>query len=1046
MRTKQNGLLTLLLAFIVQITFAQEKTITGTVVDQEGLPLPGVNVVIVGTTRGTQTDFDGRYSISSQAGETLLFTYLGQADVRQIITSQSFIDVSMTADASVLDEVIVVAYGTANKLTYTGAVATVESPEIAISPVTTFTNALQGNVSGLRVNSLSGDPGSGSDIRIRGIGSINANTSPLYVIDGIATLGGNVSQLADDDNPSDLAGTDVLSTINPNDIESITVLKDAAAASIYGARAANGVVVITTKSGKNGVTRINFDSKVSFSSLPNRGYSLMSSKDYYKTYFDAYVADGFTADEANAAITNALSGNNPYNTLNPLDINGNLASGASIVADTDWVDEIYRNAALAKEYNLSASGGNDKGSFFMSVGYLNQEGIIKGSDFERVSVRSNLKKQLSDAVEIGMNTSLSYTDQNRGAGDTAGSAATRNALLFANAIPVYEQNLDGSYVLDDNGDKQYNFSNPVSIDFNPLYTVDNDIYNTKTYRVLSNIYAEIGLDFITDGLAFRTDESVDFYTVDDFQFYNPFHGNAAGDTSGRGYSYATWNTLWSTSNKILYNKTFSNHTFDALIGYETSENRDRINQAHATRYATYGSVVLSELANAALPEGASSQTDKWSIFSYISRLNYDYLNKYIFSASFRRDGSSRFGSNNKFGNFYSLSGGWVISSENFLEDTSWIDNLKLRFSYGTSGNDQVGLYDYQTNYTSWNYDGNIGNGLFELGNSNLSWEESTTKDAGLDFIFFNGRLSGNLDYYERKTSGLLYDIPASRSSGVEGLLSNAADMKNTGIEISVDFNVIQNKNFTWNVATNYTSERNEIIDLGGAEEEINGTKIRKPGGSIYDFYLRKWAGVNPDTGAPQWETQGEDGEPNGVTSNFAEADRFDGVGSSLPDGYGGLRNTFSYKGLSLNVNTYFSIGGKILDNVESDLLSDGENFGFQLSNKQLSSWKNVGDITDVPVFTPQNTTSSNDATSTRYLYDATYAKVKSITLSYNLQPEVVKKIGLKSLSFYVSGTNLFIWMKDKDFDGFDPEVGLNGLTSYTTPNPRSIVTGFKIGL
>lgn len=337
-------------------------------------------------------------------------------------------------------------------------------------------------------------------------------------------------------------------------------------------------------------------------------------------------------------------------------------------------------------------------------------------------------------------------------------------------------------------------------------------------------------------------------------------------------------------------------------------------------------------------------------------------------------------------------------------------------------------------------------GLFELGNSSLSWEESATTDIGLDFILFNGKLSGNADYYIRKTSGLLYDVPASLNSGVEGFLSNAADMENRGLELSINYNIIQNKNFSWNIAANYTTEKNEILSLGGAEEEINGSKIRKPGGSIYDFYLRKYAGVDPDTGAAQWYVADENGNPGEITTTYSEADRFDGIGSSLPDGYGGLQNTLTYKGISLNINTYFSFGGKILDNVESDILSDGENFGYQLSTKQLNAWKQPGDITDVPIFIPQNTTSSNDSNSTRYLYDATYAKIKSVTLSYNFNSTILSKIGLNNLSVYVSGTNLFTWVKDKDFDGFDPEVGLTGLTSYSTPNPRSIVTGLRLGI
>ncbi len=1038
--------------FSVLVVEAQVKSITGTVKSTEDASgIPGVSVSVKGTTIGTVTNLDGVYQVDiPEDAKTLVFSFVGMKSQEVLIAGKTKIDVVMQPESIGVDEVMVVAYGTVKKSTFTGSATQMKGEDLENLPVVTITDALQGKSTGLQINSSTGDPGSGSTVRIRGIGSMKAKSDPLYVIDGVAVNAGNVSQLYDKDYPDEVAAMDILSSINPNDIESMTVLKDASATAIYGARAANGVILITTKGGVKGKkAQINFDAKWGISKLPSgRGYDLMNSADYYKTYFDAYIADGKTVAEANSKTIADLANNNPYNIDEPLGANGKPVTGAKLINDTDWVDEVFRTGKV-QEYNLSARGGNEKTTYFVSMGYSDTEGIVEGSEFTRYSARVNLDTELNDWVNIGTNTSLSYTNQDRTVASTAGAAATRNALLYPNAVGVYKKNDDGSVKMDGKGNPEYNFNNPVSMDFNPLFTVNNDIYNTKNYRVLSAVYAEIDLKEFVPGLKFRTDNSIDFYTVEDFQFYNPFHGNAAGDLKGRGYSYGTWNSLWSTSNKFTYSKSIDRHSFDVLAGFESSENSLRANFAHATGYAVYGDVVLPALANAANYQNASSWNDKWSMYSYIGRINYDFDNKYYVSISYRNDASSRFGANNRKGSFYSVGASWRISQEEFIKDLTWVDNLKLRGSYGTSGNDQIGLYDYKVNFSSWNYDGMAGNALFKPGNPNLSWESSKSTTVGVDFMLLDGKLDGSFEWYNRVTSDLLYEVPISMVSGFENVIKNSAEVKNSGIEFSLNYMAIQTNNFSWNIGVNYTANTNEIKYLP-TPEQINDTKIWREGGSIYDFYLREYVGVDTETGKAQFykDILDDNGEPTGereITNDYSKATRY-AVGSSQPDGYGGFNNVFSYKGLSLSANIFFSHGGDILDVVEAELVNDGNDKGYQLSNKQLNSWKNPGDKTDVPQFQPGILTNSNGSESTRYLYDATFIKLKAVTLAYQFPKSIVNRLKLSKLSVYASGNNLWVWTKDKNFDGFDPEVGLAGLTNYKTPNPAAVVFGVKIGL
>ncbi|RUA09921.1 MAG: TonB-dependent receptor [Fusobacteria bacterium] len=1045
MRSRFLQLLTLALVLVGNIAFAQSKEITGVVYDESNMELPGASVIVKGSTVGTTTDFDGAFTITAQEGDVLEVDFIGYTTKYITVGESSTYKIQLVPDSKELEEVIVVGYGTAKKESFTGSATQMKGEELTSVAVPTITDALQGKSAGLQINSASGDPGSGSTVRIRGIGSMNASSSPLYVIDGVIVNSGNVSQLSD--GSADLAPTDVLSSINPNDIASMTVLKDASATAIYGARAANGVILITTKKGANGKAKISFDAKVGISQLPkNRGYHLMSSADHYKQYFDAYRAAGESVADANRKVIEALSNNNPYNVDQPLDENGNVVDGARIISNTDWVDEVFRTGKT-QEYNISASGGSGDTNYFLSLGYANTEGIMKGTDFSRYSLRLNLNTKLTERIDIGTNTTFSYTDQNRGAGGGGGAAATRNALLYPNAVSVYEKDREGNIIYDDKGKPKYNFNNPVSMDFNPLFTVDNDIYNTKNYRLLSSLYLNADLGFILEGLSFRTDNSVDYYTVEDFMFYNPFHGNGTS-VNGRGRSYGTWNTLLTTSNKFNYKKIFGDHTIDVLAGIEVSENHERTNYAEATEYAIYGDVVMPELANAATPQGASTTDNRWSMLSYLGRINYDYLSKYYLSASIRRDGSSRFGENNRFGTFYSFGASWRISEENFMQDISWIDNLKLRASYGTSGNDQVGLYDYFTNFSSWNYDGKPGNVLFKPGNEDLTWETSASTTIGLDFTMFSQRLSGSIEYYNRDTDDLLYQVPISMLSGFTTVMKNSASVNNHGVELALDYRLIETDNFSWDMGVNYTMNVNEITSLP-TESQINGTKIWQEGGSIYDFYLREYAGVDKNDGAAMWYKDVIDpstGKPTGereLTKSYNEATRYV-VGSSQPDGYGGFNNTLRYKRVTLSANLFFSNGGNILDVVESDLMNDGNEKGYQLMTDAANAWTPSNTNTDVPKFNTVGDNNSNQSSSTRYLYDATYAKLKAVTLSYDLPSSWAKRVNMTSMSTYVSGNNLLIWTKDSGFKGFDPEVGMTGLTNYITPNPRSVVVGIKL--
>jgi len=659
--------------------------------------------------------------------------------------------VILKSDSEILDEVTVIAYGTAKKNSLTGSVATIKSSDMEKLPVTSFEKALQGLSPGLQIASVSGQPGSSTQVRIRGIGSMSASSTPLYVIDGVAIEAANLSEVANTSKYGTSANP--LSNLNPNDIESITILKDASAASLYGSRAANGVILITTKQGKKGQAKVSFKAQMSSSKLPSGGYDLMNASEHYALYYGGFynnnIAKGMSSEEASAAAnksTQSMYGRNPYNVANPLDASGDLTSGAQLMIDTDWLDEVFRTG-MSQEYDISVNGGNEKSKYFISMGYMNQEGIVIGSDFERYSGRTNVSTEIKPWFSMGINSTFSLAKQNTPVGGGGGASPLTNGIFLPNAVPVYDLDENFQMQYDENGKPLYNFKNPIFQDMNVISFAQTDKYATNTYRVLVNPY----VDFNFYGVHWKTSLSYDYINLDETQWYNAEHGNGKA-AQGRLYKYAIWNNTFGLTSTLNYNFNIKeDHHFSVLAGYEIYNKEYKRTYAQGTKFPIGG---LTELNVAATPQEVGSVTDKERMLSYFGRLNYDYQNKYFASFSIRSDGSSRFAPGHRYGTFWSVGLNWRISEENFMKDITWLDDLKLRASYGTSGNKTSDyLYGYQAFYEGGaNYNGESGFRHSQLANPDLSWEKSKNFNVGLDFAVLNSRLHGSIDYYITKVS------------------------------------------------------------------------------------------------------------------------------------------------------------------------------------------------------------------------------------------------------------------------------------------------------
>ena len=1040
-----KGIKTLLsvLFFAVSLSaMAQSITVKGTVTDaQSGDPIPSVAVVVSGTANGVVSDFEGNYSITVASDGVLIFSSIGYETMQVPVQGKRIVNVELTTSAEFLDETIVVAYGTAKKSSYSGSATMVRSEELAQKPVSSVEQAIQGKVAGLQVTTASGQPGASSSFRIRGTGTLNASAEPLYVIDGVATTSASYSQNASSANTT----ASIMSTINPQDIESITVLKDAAAASLYGSRAANGVVIITTKSGKAGVGHVNFNAQVGVATVA-KTYKMLSSADYYKKAFDSYLEGGddyVTANQKAQGITTW----NPYNVATPLDASGNVVSGAKTVIDTDWQKEVF-SPGITQDYSLSYSGGTDKVSYFVSGGYFDQKGTSPTSRYTRYSGKASVDAQVNKWFKGGANVIFSYANQNSEVSQSAGASPLYNALTFPNAVPVYKVDANGNYELDANGEKQYNWSNPVARDFNPLAIPNMNINKAATARLFTSFYAEIKF---MDGLTAKTVFSPDYVSVYDTSYWNKYHGDGPA-YAGRGTKTQTSDLMFTSTTTLNFHKTFAHkHTVSAMAGYEFWKSKRNYFNGAATNFAFD---FMTELAGAGSIQSLTSYYNEAALISYLGHAEYNYDEKYFASASFRRDGSSVFGADNKWGNFFSVGASWRAKQEDFLKDVDWLSDLKLRASYGTSGNN-AGLGRYQSlglwvASNSYQYGNNAGLGHESLSNSELGWEKQKMFNVGVDFGFFKNRLTGSVEFFNKTSDDLLYEYPLPASHGVAGyydqvssVMMNLAKVKNQGVEVVLGGTPVQTKDFTWDVNFNFSYNADKILDLAGDDDiTMSDTKkIWKVGQSQYEFYLPTWMGVDPSNGDPLWK------KGTGTTNNYSEAD-YDMQGRATPWGFGALTNNLSWKGLNFSFMFYYNLGGKVYDSLYATIMHDGNDPGKNLHVDALNAWTPSNTNTDVPKYSNANDNQSNSP-STRFLYDATYLKLKNVNLSYTLPKSLMKKTGvISNVRFYVNVDNVFTVFKDKGYKGYDDLdiFGIGGYDAYANyiPLSRTYTMGVNI--
>ncbi len=981
----------LLVATLIGLQAFAQTTISGTVTDVNGEPVPGANVRAKGYSDvGTITDLNGAYSLNVPTeATTLLVSFVGMKALEVEIAGQTKINISLENEDVGIDEVIITAYGTQKKGSISGAIEVVKSDRLDQVPSNSFEKMLQGNVSGLQVVSNSGQPGSASDVRIRGISSITAGNSPLYVIDGVPMISGTLSRIDDDHNL-----TSALSSINANDIESITVLKDASSAALYGSRAANGVILITTKSGKDGKTKFNFRSSFGLSSPTTNNFEVLNATEFSNLVKEGAINAGMTPEEA-------------------------LEYAGTDEVNTNWKNEAFKDDAIYQNYELQVNGGTKKTRFFISGQYVDKEGIAIGSYQERISARFNIDHEASDKLKLGLRFAPSYSK--------SGVPLTSSAYFISPVVGAYlsrpnvpARNSDGTAYFDEAGPT--GGANFLGVD-------DWNDSEIKSLRLLGNSYMSYE---IIPGLMAETKIGVDIADILEKYWNSMLNPGNTAEGKGRGTRNQTRQINWTWTNKLTYSKTFADvHNFDVLLAQELQSSTYTEISAAVEDFPNDN---LRELASGATPVTADSRASDYSYESFFTRLGYNFQEKYYVTVSYRRDGSSRFGSSNKWANFWSIGGTWRFSEENFMSGISFIDNGKIRVSYGLVGNSAIGNYDWQGLYDyGYNYLGSPGSAPLQVENPDLTWETTADFNAGLD-IDFLGRFRFSIEAYKRITTDLLLDVPISSTSGFTTALRNVGSMANQGAEWSLGADILMNE-FKWSVDVKMTINRNEVLELYKHDDIIDGTKIRREGEAYQTFYLQRWAGVNPANGTALWFD--EDGN---VTDNYSEASR-EIVGNADPDFYGGFTNNFSYKGFSLSVFFSYNYGNKIFNNTSRITNSDGAFANFNQSRDQLNYWRKPGDISENPLRINGNPTQSNQQ-STRWLEDGSYLRLKNLTFAYQLPQELVSKAKMSSVQVYFRGVNLWTMT---NFKGFDPEQNIQGTHWFTYPNARTFTLGIDIG-
>lgn len=1004
--------------------FAQERVVSGRVTDQkDGLPLVGASVTVKGTSVGTTTDADGKFNLKvPSSATTIVVSSVNFESIEISISNKSSVTVSLRSSDKALEEVVVVAYGTQRKKELTGAVTKVAGDKLKDLPVAGPDQALQGQAAGVQVTAQSGTPGGGISVRIRGASSLSAGNQPLWIVDGFPILTGNYQTLG-----AAGQGLNALSELNPNDIESIEVLKDAAATALYGSRANNGVVLVTTKKGRNQKTQISFGTQYGMQSawrriepISGQGYIAMMREGVLNRFRSNLPAFG--------SLDNLI--------LSGLGLRGLSAADSANAVTTNWQDLVFRDAAM-QNHDLNISGGNDKTKFYISGSYLGQDGIIIGSKFQRFNLRTSIDHKVNNKLTIGFSNAVSRSQSNRIVNDNSIFGVFSTAQLLGSHIPAY--NANGTYGRDPNA----SIDNPLAVALEPTF-----LANTTT--LLTNAFAEYKF---ADWLTFKSSVGLNGLMLREWQFY-PTTTNSGAGTSGNG------NEVFSTEYSLLSENTLNfrkyldknqNHNFSFLIGNSVQTfDYERVSAAGTN----FPGNVIRRLDAASVRTGAGSAGTSNSLVSFFARADYAFKGKYLLSLNARRDGSSNFGANNKWGNFYAVSGGWNISDENFFPKNKYVTNLRFRGSWGETGNrnfsdfGSLALIGAGANY-------NLQAGLFpsQLANPNLSWEKRDAKNLALEIGLFD-RINIVAEVYRNITRDLLFNRPVALNSGYSSYATNIGNILNEGIELSVSADILNKRSFKWNVSGNITWNRNLVTKLSGlpfAQGFASWVEEGYPLGSFRGFVAEKIfqstaeiANAPSQPGAAPGDIKFKDLDKNGVINTNDQQI----LGNAQPKYFGGVTNTISWKGFDMSALFQFMVGNMIYNNTRA--------FAEGMANSVFGQYATV-----LNRWTPQNQhndiryprvvfgdPANNRRVSDRWLEDGSYLRLRNISIGYSIPQSVAEKLKISRLRFYVQGQNLITWTK---YSGFDPEISTFGETTtaagtdfLTFPQARQVSFGLNV--
>lgn len=979
---------------------AQNKQLSGTVTSPDGNPIAGATVFIEGSSTGTTTNAEGKFSLSAPADGMLTVSFIGYASQTVAIAGKTRLDIMLHEDTHAIDDVVVTGYGVQRKASFTGAASIIGEDVLDKRTDVNFVKSLEGSVPGLQMNNSTSMPGVWGSVYVRGRGSLNSGTQPLYVIDGMPVN----SDIEDNFSNSSNNWIDPMSMINAADIESVTVLKDAAATAIYGSRAANGVIVITTKKGSEGTFNLNLDIKQGFVSMGNNN---MDFADAFQTM--ELFADGYTA---------CYGGDRAEN----YDYLADEYFGWDRKSSYDWMDKVTRKGYY-QDYNTGITGRMGSTGYYASLGYLNTEGLVIGSDMERFSGRLNLDSKFK-RFTFGFNSSYSYAIQNGFSQATSGSMSSATVAAVSSMSPMDPfYNEDGSYA-------NINRYNPLALHDSTKGELN------RTWNQTVNLNPYLQVDF-GKGIYAKTSLGANINDMRIYQYWSAIYNPQGMNYNGLGQQFNSKNTVIMWTNTLGWNYTFDEkHDVGIMLGQEMQRK-----MYHYDYYAKsdfpFADNGMRDLSTAGTEQGSEYYKQEATLSSYFLDAHYAYDDKYYISGSYRRDGSSVFGMDTRWGNFWSVGAKWRLSGENFLKDNEVVTNAAVRVSYGTVGNQDISWYAARGFYVSgYNYNQTPGMVPGSIANPNLTWEVSKKFDAGFDLSFIQ-RINLTFDYYNEKTTDALFEVPLSMTTGQTSVYQNIGSIRNRGLEFSVNATVMQKRDFTWTAYANLTWNQNRVVKLSTDEPIEDTYSIIEEGRPYRQFYMKEYAGVNRETGKPLWYLN-ESGDE--TTSNYNDAaKRY--VGSADPKVLGGFGTNLSWKGMDFGIAFNYRLGGKVYDS-GARFTGWGMSFRTPLKDVALNSWTEDNKDAKYPQYIygdPDNATQ----TSSRFLYDASFLRISNITLGYTLPQKWTQKAFIQKLRIYVSLDNAYTFTAS-DFVGYNPETYTSGVIAWQYPATRTFTGGIQI--